>query len=167
MRWKSHVRFGGSKPATTTLCLGDLRPNLLTTIIMPIALLANWNAVRENQISLLIILLLLETLLLAVFLVLDVLLFYIFFESILIPLFLLIGAKWFWTSLKCQQLSNFGNTLKLMVPNYCLKVIRGWVNYSCKVTSQKMMETKIGNREFKSILLERKCIIVKKTTSIR
>jgi NADH-ubiquinone oxidoreductase chain 4 len=35
--------------------------------------------------------LLLETLLLAVFLVLDILLFYIFFESILPPLFLLIG----------------------------------------------------------------------------
>ncbi|CAP98369.1 Pc22g10810 [Penicillium rubens Wisconsin 54-1255] len=38
-----------------------------------------------------VIMLLLETLLLAVFLVLDVLLFYIFFESILPPLFLLIG----------------------------------------------------------------------------
>jgi len=35
--------------------------------------------------------LLLETLLLAVFLVLDILLFYIFFESILPPLFILIG----------------------------------------------------------------------------
>lgn len=35
--------------------------------------------------------LLLETLLLAVFLVLDILLFYIFFESILIPFFLLLG----------------------------------------------------------------------------
>jgi NADH-ubiquinone oxidoreductase chain 4 len=41
--------------------------------------------------SFLIIILLLETLLLAVFLVLDILLFYIFFESILPPLFLLIG----------------------------------------------------------------------------
>jgi NADH-ubiquinone oxidoreductase chain 4 len=38
-----------------------------------------------------IIILLLETLLLAVFLVLDILLFYIFFESILPPLFILIG----------------------------------------------------------------------------
>ncbi|RYE14259.1 MAG: hypothetical protein EOP34_06995 [Rickettsiales bacterium] len=37
------------------------------------------------------ILLLLESLLLAVFLVLDILLFYIFFESILPPLFILIG----------------------------------------------------------------------------
>jgi len=40
----------------------------------------------------LIIILLLETLLLSVFLVLDILLFYIFFESILPPLFLLIGS---------------------------------------------------------------------------
>jgi len=64
---------------------------LLTTIIMPIALLSNWNSITYNLKSYLIIMLLLETLLLAVFLVLDVLLFYIFFESILPPLFLLIG----------------------------------------------------------------------------
>lgn len=64
---------------------------LLTTIIMPIAILSNWNSVTENIKSYLIIMLLLETLLLAVFLVLDILLFYIFFESILPPLFLLIG----------------------------------------------------------------------------
>jgi NADH-ubiquinone oxidoreductase chain 4 len=64
---------------------------LLTTIITPIALLSNWNSIRENVRSYVIIILLLETLLLAVFLVLDILLFYIFFESILPPLFLLIG----------------------------------------------------------------------------
>ena len=64
---------------------------LLTTIIMPISLLSNWNSISENVKSYLIIILLLETLLLAVFLVLDILLFYIFFESILPPLFLLIG----------------------------------------------------------------------------
>ena len=64
---------------------------LLTTIIMPIAIISNWNSIRDNVKSYLIIMLLLETLLLAVFLVLDILLFYIFFESILPPLFLLIG----------------------------------------------------------------------------
>jgi len=64
---------------------------LLTTIIMPIALVSNWNSIINNIKSYLIIILLLETLLLAVFLVLDVLLFYIFFESILPPLFILIG----------------------------------------------------------------------------
>jgi len=64
---------------------------LLTTIIIPIALLSNWTSISENIRSYLIIILLLETLLLAVFLVLDIFLFYIFFESILPPLFLLIG----------------------------------------------------------------------------
>jgi NADH-ubiquinone oxidoreductase chain 4 len=64
---------------------------LLTTIIVPIALLSNWTSINENIRSYVIIILLLETLLLAVFLVLDILLFYIFFESILPPLFLLIG----------------------------------------------------------------------------
>ncbi|KAI4591412.1 NADH dehydrogenase subunit 4 (mitochondrion) [Pestalotiopsis sp. 9143b] len=64
---------------------------LLTTIIMPIAIVSNWNSITENVKSYLIIMLLLETLLIAVFLVLDILLFYIFFESILPPLFILIG----------------------------------------------------------------------------
>ena len=64
---------------------------LLTTIIIPIALMSNWNSITNNVKSYLIIMLLLETLLLAVFLVLDILLFYIFFESILPPLFILIG----------------------------------------------------------------------------
>lgn len=64
---------------------------LLTTIIMPISLLSNWKSISENVKSFVIIVLLLETLLLAVFMVLDILLFYIFFESILPPLFVLIG----------------------------------------------------------------------------
>ena len=64
---------------------------LLTTIIIPISLLSNWSSISENIKSYLIIILLLETLLIGVFIVLDILLFYIFFESILPPLFLLIG----------------------------------------------------------------------------
>ena len=64
---------------------------LLTTIIIPISLLSNWISISENVKSFVIIILLLETLLLAVFLVLDIFLFYIFFESILPPLFILIG----------------------------------------------------------------------------
>jgi NADH-ubiquinone oxidoreductase chain 4 len=64
---------------------------LLTAIIIPISLLSNWTSISENIKSFVVIILLLETLLLAVFLVLDILLFYIFFESILPPLFILIG----------------------------------------------------------------------------
>lgn len=64
---------------------------LLTTIIMPLSLLSNWNSITSNIKTFLILILLLESLLLGVFLVLDILLFYVFFESILPPLFLLIG----------------------------------------------------------------------------
>ena len=64
---------------------------LLTTIIIPISLLSNWKSILKDVEAYVIIILLLETLLLAVFLVLDILLFYIFFESILPPLFILIG----------------------------------------------------------------------------
>ena len=64
---------------------------LLTTIIMPISLLSNWASISNNLKSFLITILLLETLLLLVFLVLDIFLFYVFFESILPPLFVLIG----------------------------------------------------------------------------
>lgn len=64
---------------------------LLTTIIIPISILSNWNSITQNIEYYLIIMLMLETLLIAVFLVLDIFLFYIFFESILPPLFLLVG----------------------------------------------------------------------------
>lgn len=64
---------------------------LLTTIIMPISLLSNWSSIVTDTKSYVIIMLLLETLLLAVFVVIDILMFYVFFESILAPLFILIG----------------------------------------------------------------------------
>jgi hypothetical protein len=48
------------------------------------------------------------------------------------------------------KLSNSGDTLKLMVPNYSRKTISGWTNYPCKVISHKMMETEMGYRGSKS-----------------
>jgi NADH-ubiquinone oxidoreductase chain 4 len=64
---------------------------LLTTLIMPISIISNWKSIDSNLKYFLFIILLLETLLLLIFLVLDILMFYIFFESILAPLFILIG----------------------------------------------------------------------------
>lgn len=48
------------------------------------------------------------------------------------------------------KLSNSGDTLKLLVPNYIRKAVSGWSNYSCTVISQKMSENKIGNCGSKS-----------------
>nr|AYE67563.1 NADH dehydrogenase subunit 4 [Annulohypoxylon stygium] len=60
-------------------------------MIFPIVIISSWNSIAVNIKSYLVIILLLECLLLGAFLVIDVLLFYIFFEAILPPLFLLLG----------------------------------------------------------------------------
>ena len=65
---------------------------LLTTFTLPICVLASWDNVKHNIKSFMIAFLVLESLLVAVFVVLDLLLFYVFFESVLIPLFIIIGV---------------------------------------------------------------------------
>ncbi|MBP6768517.1 MAG: NADH-quinone oxidoreductase subunit M [Reyranella sp.] len=63
---------------------------LLTTFLMPITILSTWEVtvrVKEYMIALLV----LETLMIGVFVSLDLLLFYLFFEGQLIPMFLIIG----------------------------------------------------------------------------
>jgi NADH-quinone oxidoreductase subunit M len=64
---------------------------LLTTLLMPIAILSSWTAVRKRELSYYIFLLLLEAAMIGVFVSLDLLLFYVFFEASLIPMFFLIG----------------------------------------------------------------------------
>ena len=64
---------------------------LLTTFTMPICILASWENVKHNLKYFLIAFLMVETLLIALFVVLDLLLFYVFFESVLVPLFLIVG----------------------------------------------------------------------------
>jgi NADH-ubiquinone oxidoreductase chain 4 len=63
---------------------------LLTTFLTPLCLLSNWTDITKKIKYFLISFLILETLQIAVFVVLDLLLFYIFFESVLIPLFIVI-----------------------------------------------------------------------------
>jgi NADH-quinone oxidoreductase subunit M len=64
---------------------------LLTTLLMPISVLSSWTSVRKRQLSYYVFLLILETAMIGVFVSLDLLLFYLFFEASLIPMFFLIG----------------------------------------------------------------------------
>jgi proton-translocating NADH-quinone oxidoreductase chain M len=64
---------------------------LLTTFLIPICLLTGWDSIKIYIKEYVIDFLITESLLISVFSVLDLLLFYIFFESILIPMFLIIG----------------------------------------------------------------------------
>jgi NADH:ubiquinone oxidoreductase subunit 4 (subunit M) len=61
---------------------------LLTTLLIPLCILIGWNSVHSNVKGYLISFLLIEFSLIGVFCVLDLLMFYICFESVLIPMFL-------------------------------------------------------------------------------
>lgn len=64
---------------------------LLTTLIMPLCVLASWNYIQTRVRGFMICLLMMETSMLGVFCALDFVLFYILWEAMLIPMYLLIG----------------------------------------------------------------------------
>jgi len=65
---------------------------LLTTFLLPLCILASWVAITQRVKEYMIAFLVLETLMLGVFTSLDLVLFYLFFEGGLIPMFLIIGV---------------------------------------------------------------------------
>ena len=90
---------------------------MLTTFIMPLTILASWgvtNRVKEYMIAFLM----LETLMLGVFMALDLVLFYLFFEAGLIPMFLIIGiwggANRIYASFKFFLYTFLGSVLMLV-----------------------------------------------------
>ncbi len=65
---------------------------ILTTFLMPICILASWQSITSRVREYMIAFLVLETLMIGVFCALDLVLFYLFFEGGLIPMFLIIGV---------------------------------------------------------------------------
>ncbi len=64
---------------------------LLTTLLMPLCILCSWRAINTRVKEFMACILIMETAMLGVFVALDFVLFYIFWEAMLIPMFLLIG----------------------------------------------------------------------------
>ncbi len=65
---------------------------ILTTFLMPLCILASWESIQDRVKEYMIAFLVLETLMIGVFCALDLVLFYVFFEAGLIPMFLIIGV---------------------------------------------------------------------------
>lgn len=65
---------------------------VLTAGLMPFCILASWKSIENRVPEYMIAFLVLETLMLGVFCALDLVLFYVFFEGVLIPMFLIIGV---------------------------------------------------------------------------
>jgi NADH-quinone oxidoreductase subunit M len=65
---------------------------MLTTVLMPIVVLSTWQAVEDRVKEFMIALLVLETAMVGTFAALDLILFYVFWELLLVPMYLLIGV---------------------------------------------------------------------------
>ena len=64
---------------------------LLTTLLTPVCVLASWESIKTRVKEFMAAFLILETMMIGMFSSLDLVVFYIFFEAVLIPMFLIIG----------------------------------------------------------------------------
>jgi NADH-quinone oxidoreductase subunit M len=65
---------------------------LLSAFLTPLCILASWTAIKTRVKEYMIAFLVLETLMIGMFCALDIVLFYVFFEGVLIPMFIIIGV---------------------------------------------------------------------------
>jgi len=65
---------------------------LLATLLTPICILAAWNSIKKRVREFMVAFLVLDALMIGTFAALDLVLFYVFFEAVLIPMFLIIGV---------------------------------------------------------------------------
>jgi len=91
---------------------------LLTTFLMPIAVLSSWTYIQKRVKEYLIFMLLLEAGILGVFVSLNLFLFYVFWEAMLIPMYFLIGVwggpRRIYATLKFVLMTMFGSLLMLV-----------------------------------------------------
>ncbi|SES10730.1 NADH-quinone oxidoreductase subunit M [Rhizobium sp. NFR03] len=91
---------------------------ILTTFLMPFCVLASWHSVEKRIKSYMIAFLLLQVVMTGVFVSLDIVLFYVFFEATLIPMFVIIGVwggkERVYASYKFFLYTLFGSVLMML-----------------------------------------------------
>ena len=91
---------------------------LLSTILTPLSILASWRAITHRVREYMIAFLVLETMMVGMFVSLDMLMFYLFFEAVLIPMFLIIGVwggqRRVYAAFKFFLFTLFGSVLMLV-----------------------------------------------------
>jgi NADH-quinone oxidoreductase subunit M len=97
---------------------------VLTNFLMPVALLAGWKSITKNVRHYMALFLLLNMFMIGTFCALDAILFYVFFEAVLIPMFLLIGiwggANRVYASYKFFLYTLLGSVLMLVALIYMI-----------------------------------------------
>lgn len=103
---------------------------LLTTFITPLVILSAWDTIRNRPAQYFAAFLMLEGLMIGVFSALDALLFYVFWEAMLIPMFLIIGvwggARRVYATLKFFLYTFLGSVLMLVAFIYLYGVTGGF-----------------------------------------
>ena len=93
---------------------------LLTTFLMPVALASAWHDIEESTKEFVIAMLVLETGMLGVFVALDLFLFFVFWEAMLIPMYFIIGvwggANRVYAAIKFVLYTMAGSALMLVEP---------------------------------------------------
>ena len=91
---------------------------LLSTLLTPICILASWESVQKRVRDYMVAFLVLETMMVGMFSALDLVLFYVFFEGVLIPMFLIIGvwggARRVYAAFKLFLYTLLGSVLMLL-----------------------------------------------------
>ena len=108
---------------------------LLTTLLTPVSILASWKSIHERAKGFFICLLVLETGVIGVFLSLDLFLFFLFWEVMLIPMYFLIGIwgheRRIYAAVKFVLYTMFGSILMLVAILwlYRLTVAAGYATF--------------------------------------
>src|SRR6266849_4015043 len=122
---------------------------LLTTLLMPIAILSSWTAIQKRQLSYYMFLLLLLSAMIGVFVSLDLLLFYLFFEASLVPMFFLIGIwggeRRIYAAIKFFIYTSVGSLL-MLVGIIVLFYIYGTFDYVAILTAMRDSTTALAPR---------------------
>jgi proton-translocating NADH-quinone oxidoreductase chain M len=111
---------------------------LLTTFLIPLCILISWNSIDYNLKWYLILFLFIEFFLIIVFCALDLLIFYIFFESILIPMFLIIGL---WGSRERKVLASYYFFLYTLVGSVVMLLSILYIHYQVGTTDYEILLT--------------------------
>ena len=94
MQFMEHASWINSPPVQYSLGLDGISFPLvlMTTFLMPLCVTVSWTAIEKRVQLFMSMLLVMETAMLGVFVALDFVLFYVFWEAMLIPMYLLIGV---------------------------------------------------------------------------
>jgi proton-translocating NADH-quinone oxidoreductase chain M len=122
---------------------------LLTTLLIPLCLLASWNSVGFNLKEFLIAFLFLDFLLIACFCCLDLLVFYVLFESTLIPMFLIIGI---WGSRERKVLASYYFFIYTLFGSVLMLLSILYIIYSSGTTNYEILVARSFNTREQKIM---------------